>query len=83
MLSLVESIRHARTVALVEKGIVNSGPHNAANNRGEDRHHEIVVGRAEDFSSIHDGREKSGAQISSGVDSLEIISLTDSPISII
>lgn len=71
MLSLVESIRDARRVALVEEGVVNSGSNDTAHNRGEDRHDEVVISRAEDLSSVHDGRKKSGTQVSSRVDSLK------------
>lgn len=57
VLGLIKSIGDTRTIALVENGVVHGGSHDATNNRSKDGYHKVVVCRAKDFSSIHDGRE--------------------------
>ena len=67
---IVQSVGDTRAVPLIEEGVVSGSTDDTTDNRSEDRHNEIIVGRGKDFSTIDESREQSRTEISRGVDSL-------------
>lgn len=75
-LGFVQSIGDAGTLTLKEQAIISRRAHNAADDRGKERDHEIVVGCCEDLSAIEDGRKQARTKVSSGVNSLVLLALS-------
>lgn len=68
----VQRIGNARSLSLEQHCIISRRTQDTADNRGEERHNEIVVGRRKHLSAIDNSREQSRTKVSSWVNGLFI-----------